>query len=123
MDTNRSEKPLTRIITIVLSTTTHLHPPLACALTCYRHASRRRGAGYLVSHTPVRVFFNTIQYLTHPAACLLILQYLIHPSACLLIHQYLTHPSACLLIYQYLTHPSACLLIQSSILYICPCVF
>jgi hypothetical protein len=35
MDTNRSEKPLARIITIVLNAAKHLHPPLACALTYY----------------------------------------------------------------------------------------
>jgi hypothetical protein len=60
MDTNRSEKPLARIITIVLNAAKHLHPLLACVLTCCRHALRQQDAGYLVSYTPVRVSVNTI---------------------------------------------------------------
>jgi hypothetical protein len=60
MDTNRSEKLLTRIITIILNTAKHLHSLLAYVLTCCRHASRWQGAGYLVSHTPFRVSVNTI---------------------------------------------------------------
>jgi hypothetical protein len=70
MDTNRSEKPLARIITIVLNAAKHLHPPLAYVLTCYRHASRRRGAGHLVSHTPFRVSINTSSIShTRPRVC------------------------------------------------------
>jgi hypothetical protein len=59
MDTNRSEKPLTRIITIILNAAKHLHSLLACVLTCYRHASRWQGAGYSVSYILFRMSINT----------------------------------------------------------------
>jgi hypothetical protein len=59
MDTNRSEKLLTRIIIIILNAAKHLHSPLAYVLTYYRHASHRQGAGYPVSHIPFRVSINT----------------------------------------------------------------